>query len=247
MNNIQKIFDLANKKYKDITSYNSKAYIFFIKNNKIKQVYAYDGCRGFIYDCLNSMISIAAPIRYFNYILYKTGLIKYILNISQPLASAKHFYIYYNGIRGFYNQNHKITEKSIELMTELLDILNYPTAEVIKHGHKVLIKLDIAILKNLYATSVLFLLIKYPEHINGKTKSFYSFIEKIYGKPAAANHIAVLKGWNKIFPKKIEWWTFYGYKNYLHNEGLGELTRRKTCFKRINKRVAVLQKTQNTI
>ena len=151
----------------------------------------------------------------------------------------RYFYIYYNGTKGTVG-SHKITTKTITLMSEALDRLGYAPLQYMAKDNKFLIKLNVRVLKNLYATSLLFLLLKGPYVVQMKeVVDFDTFLKRAVTRLTAKN-IAVINNWQKIFPKDVPWRIIYSYgreSSSLHNEGISELLTAKTKFLDLNKTV----------
>lgn len=217
---MERILKLVRKCYK----YNNDSLRLFFKNgNNIVPIHQYTSCRGYIWDNIKNQV------------------------LKQDLK-YKYFYIYYHFTNIIYAPSLKINEIQLKVINLLLKKLGYPEAKYyFARDEEVLIRFSTSILKNLYATSLLFLFFKYKYHPKEEKLDIEEFLSNSsYTSEDFKNKSKIIiDNWHKIFPKKsVTFKTIYGINKCLHGQGFGELVRGSTFFPKYNKKVNALTKAK---
>jgi hypothetical protein len=207
------IFNLANKTLKPDRQQDYFD-IFLIKKKKISSINRFTHCRGFVYDELQ----------------WKNGKYRGLSN--------KYFYLYFLGKTTIYRKTPMLSLKAVDMMAQAIQMMGcYKPPEVYQgENGKLLVKMDIDILKNLYAFSIIFSVVKQVGVASLAKKKILSF-DAMIADSEMYDHkktLLFLSNWNKLFPNKFGWRTIYGSTRGLHGQGFGELIRARTVWAELN-------------
>lgn len=156
----------------------------------------------------------------------------------QHCYGTKRIYLCSRGTR-FLNSN------SLRLVKDFCKVLGYKDLEYYTSKQdEHIYSLDVAVFRNLYAVSFLFLIFKFKSKTRD-SKTLKGFVQNYWATPKAVERVLkAINNWEELFPKRAcTWSSMYGTnrsksKNPSHHyEGMTELLQGKSKFLPIRKRV----------